>query len=131
MRLQSRAPACALLASCWAFLSYAQEWTEAQVIEGFLEQSPYAREARARVESMRAETAGRALLPNPNVVTSREGAGYAAFLQIEQQLPISGRRGLLKQVGAAAVSVTESETATALWSLRMDVRTAFYRAVAA
>jgi outer membrane protein, heavy metal efflux system len=131
MRLQTRAPACALLAFCCPLLSYAQEWTEAQVIERFLEQSPYAREARARIEAVRAEAAGRTLLPNPSVVTSREGAGYAAFVQIEQQLPISGRRGLLKQAGAAAVSFTEAETDTALWSLRMDVRTAFYRAVAA
>lgn len=131
MRLSPRAPMCALLALCWPLLTSAQDWTEAQVAEQFLAQSPYAREARARLEAARAETLARTFLPNPNVVASREGAGYAAFLQIEQQLPISGRRGLLKQAGAAAVAVTESETVTALWSLRMDVRVAFYRAVAA
>lgn len=131
MRLQTRAPVCALLVVCWPILIHAQEWTETQVIERFLDQSPAAREARARVEVTRAEAAGRTLLPNPSAVASREGAGYAAFFQVEQQLPISGRRGLLKQAGTAAVAATESETATALWSLRMDLRTTFYRAVAA
>src|SRR5215216_4639147 len=97
MPLHPRAPACALLAFSCPFLSYAQEWTEAQVLDRFQEQSPFVREARARVEAVRAEAAGRVLLPNPSVVASREGAGYTAFLQIEQQLPISGRRGLLKQ----------------------------------
>jgi cobalt-zinc-cadmium efflux system outer membrane protein len=131
MRLQIRASGCAALVICWPLAGQALAWTEARVIERFLDQSPYAREARARVEAARAEAAGRTLLPNPSVVASREGAGYAAFFQIEQQLPISGRRGLLKQAGAAAVAATESETNTALWSLRMEVRGAFYRAVAA
>ena len=58
---------------------------------------------------------------------SREGAGYAAFYQIEQQLPITGRRGFLKQAGVAAVGATEAESAALLWSLRSDVRLAFYR----
>jgi cobalt-zinc-cadmium efflux system outer membrane protein len=131
MRLQIRASGCAALVICWPLAGQALAWTEARVIERFLDQSPYAREARARVEAARAEAAGRTLLPNPSVVASREGAGYAAFFQIEQQLPISGRRGLLRQAGVAAVAATESETNTALWSLRMDVRAAFYRAVAA
>ena len=64
-------------------------------------------------------------------MASREGAGYAAFYQLEQQLPVSGRRRLLKQSGAFGVAVTEAETAAALWSLRMDVRVAFYRVVSA
>ena len=127
MRLQSRAPACALLALGWPCLGHAQDWSEARVIERFLDQSPYVREARAHVESVRAEAVGRALLPNPNAVVSREGAGYAAFFRIEQQLPITGRRGFLKQAGVAAVGVTEAETAAGLWSLRSDVRLAFYR----
>src|SRR5215208_1601729 len=121
MKFPTRAPACLLVAMCSPFLACAQEWTEAQVIARFLEQSPFARESRARVEVARADAASRTQLPNPTVATSREGAGYAAFFQLEQQLPISGRRGLLRQAGAAAVAVTESETATELWSLRMDV----------
>jgi len=130
MRLYSRAPACVFLSLAWPFLGQAQDWTEARVIERFLDQSPYAREARARVDAARAESAGRTLLPNPNMVVSREGAGYAAFYQIEQQLPITGRRGLLKQAGAATVGATEADTAALLWSLRSDLRLAFYQLLA-
>ena len=130
MRLYSRAPACAFLALAWPIVSQAQDWTEQRVIERFLDQSPYAREARARVDAVRAEASGRTLLPNPNAFLSREGAGYAAFYQIEQQLPITGRRGLLKQAGVAAVGATEADAASVLWSLRSDVRLAFYRLLA-
>ena len=130
MRLYSRAPACAFLALAWPIVSQAQDWTEQRVIERFLDQSPYAREARARVDAIRAEANGRTLLPNPNAYVSREGAGYAAFYQIEQQLPITGRRGLLKQAGVAAVGATEADAASVLWSLRSDVRLAFYRLLA-
>ena len=127
MRLYSRAPVCALLALAWPLLGQAQDWTEERVIERFLDQSPFVREARARSEALRAESAGRTLLPNPSAALSREGAGYAAFYQIEQQLPITGRRGFLKQAGVAAVRATEAESAALLWSLRSDVRLAFYR----
>src|SRR5437763_5266382 len=126
-------------ASAWAahfalscpVLTCAQQWTEAQVIEKFLSDSPYAREARARAATVRADAAGRTLLANPRLLASREGAGYAAFLQVEQQLPLSGRRSLLQQAGTAAVQVTEAESANLLWALRTDLRFAFYRMVAA
>lgn len=131
MRVPRCAPAWLFLFSFSAACIFAQEWTEAQVIEKFLDQSPYAREARARIDSVRAEAAGRTLLPNPSAVATREGAGYASFFQLEQQLPISGRRGLLKQAGTAAVGVTEAQAAITLRTLRSDVRLAFYRLLAA
>lgn len=131
MKVPRCAPAWLLLFSFGGAVLSAQDWTEAQVIKVFLDQSPYAREAHARIEAVRAEAAGRTLLPNPSALATREGAGYAAFFQLEQQLPLSGRRGLLKQAGVAAVSVTEAEAAVTLWSLRSDVRLAFYRLVAA
>lgn len=131
MKVPKCAPAWLFLFSFGAVEMAAQEWTEAQVIEKFLDQSPYAREARARIDSVRAEAAGRTLLPNPAAVTTREGAGYASFFQLQQQLPVSGRRGLLKQAGNAAVGVAEAQAATTLWSLRSDVRLAFYRLLAA
>jgi cobalt-zinc-cadmium efflux system outer membrane protein len=130
MRLYSRASACAYVALAWPFFVEAQDWTEQRVIERFLDQSPYAREARARSEAVRAESAGRVLLPNPSAVVTREGAGYAAFYQIEQQLPITGRRGFLKQAGVAAVGAAEAESAALLWSMRSNVRLAFYRLLA-
>ena len=45
MRLYSLAPACVYLALAWPFFGQAQEWTEERIIEKFLDQSPYAREA--------------------------------------------------------------------------------------
>jgi cobalt-zinc-cadmium efflux system outer membrane protein len=96
-----------------------------------MQQSPYLREARARIDAVRAEAEGRILLPNPTAVVTREGAGYAAFFQIEQQLPISGRRNVLKQVSAAEIRVAESDAAGLLWSARTDLRLAFYRLIAA
>ena len=130
MKAPRGVPALLLLFVCAGGVT-AQEWTEAQVIEAFLDQSPHAREVKARVEAVRAETAGRTLLSNPSAVFSREGAGYASFYQIEQQLPWPGRRGLLKQAGMVAASVAEAEGAAALWTLRSELRAAFYRMAAA
>ena len=131
MRLQTRAAACALALFCSSFVLEAQDWTEAQILEKFASGSPYARAAQASVAAIRAEQAGRALLPNPAAVASREGAGYAAFFQLEQQLPISGRRGILREAGASAVGAAEAEGTDVLWRLRTDLRTAFHRLVAA
>src|SRR3954471_9391331 len=97
----------------------------------FMTASPYVREARAAVDAVRAEAAGRTLLTNPAFLASREGAGYAAFFQLEQQLPISGRRNILRQVGATAVGAEEAAIAGVLWSLRTGVRAAFYGMLAA
>src|SRR5215216_2366571 len=131
MSAQKRGAGSVLLFIACSLSGQAQVWTEPQLVEKFLADSPYVREARARASSMEAETAGRTLLPNPIALASREGAGYASFFQIEQQLPISGRRNFLKQAGAVAVQVTQAESATLLWSLRTDFRVAFYRLLAA
>lgn len=131
MKVPRSAPMHLLLLSSHVAGLFAQEWTEAQVIQKFLDQSPYAREMKARVDSVRADAVGRTLLPNPGAVFSREGAGYASFYQIEQQVPWSGRRGILKQAGTAAVAAAAAETSVVLWSLRSDVRVAFYRMLAA
>jgi cobalt-zinc-cadmium efflux system outer membrane protein len=131
MKVPRSAPVYLFLLAQSAGTLAAQEWTEAQVIQRFLDQSPYAREMKARVDSVRADVAGRTLLPNPSAVFSREGAGYASFYQIDQQVPWSGRRGILKQAGTAAVAATEAEASVVLWSLRSDVRIAFYRMLAA
>jgi cobalt-zinc-cadmium efflux system outer membrane protein len=131
MKVSNCAPTWLLVLSLYTPGARAQDWTEAKVVQKFLEQSPYAREARARIESVRAEAVSRTLLQNPSAVASREGAGYTAFFQLEQQLPLSGRRALLRQAGTAAVSASEAQTEAILWSLRSDVRLAFYRLIAA
>ncbi len=102
-----------------------------QIVEKFLSASPYAREVRASVEAVRAEAEGRTLLTNPAILATREGAGYAAFFQLEQQLPISRRRSILKQAGLSAVAAEQATGAGILWRLRTDLRLAFYRVLAA
>ena len=85
---------------------------------------------RARVDVVEAEARTRAVYPNPWVGYAREGAGYNAFFEASQTLPLAGRIRYLRDAGAATVSVAEANRQAALWSLRSDVRRAFYRMVA-
>jgi outer membrane protein, heavy metal efflux system len=131
MLLPNRAATPVLLIAAFAGLCPAQEWTEAAVVQKFLDQSPQAREIRARVAIAEAETRGRSLYPNPSVNYSREGAGRTEFFQAEQILPVSGRLNLLRQAGTAMVRATEAEGAFSLWQARSSLRQAFYRVLAA
>jgi hypothetical protein len=81
------------------------EWSEPQVIERFLAQSLQSRELRARVALVEAEMRTRLVYPNPSAAYSREGAGYNAFFEISQELPLSGRMRYLRDAGTSAVSV--------------------------
>jgi cobalt-zinc-cadmium efflux system outer membrane protein len=131
MHLPNRAATLALLVAAVAGTGSAQEWTEAVVVQRFLDQSPQAREARARVAVTEAETRGRTLYANPSINYSREGAGRTEFFQAEQTLPLTGRLNLLRQAGAAMVRVTQADGAFSLWQARSSLRLAFYRVLAA
>ena len=131
MLLPNRAATPVLFIAAFAGLCPAQEWTEAAVVQKFLDQSPQAREIRARVAIAQAETRGRSLYPNPSVNYSREGAGRTEFFQAEQILPVSGRLSVLRQAGTAMVRATEAEGAFSLWQARSILRQAFYRVLAA
>jgi hypothetical protein len=50
-----------------------QQWSEPQVIERFLAQSPQARELRSRIALAEAEARTRTVYPNPSISYSREG----------------------------------------------------------
>ncbi len=130
MVLPGRAATSALLLAVLAGLGQAQEWTEAAVVEKFLDQSPLAREARARVAIAQAEARGRSLYSNPSVNYTREGAGLTEFFQAEQAVPITGRLKLLRQAGALSVRAAEAEGAFSLWQARSSLRQAFYRVLA-
>src|SRR6266568_2611681 len=108
----------------------AVEWSESQIVERFLSLSPQARELRARVSLAEAEARIRTVYPNPSLAYSREGAGYNQFIEASQTLPLAGRIGYLREAGAAAVSVAEANREAALWSLRGDLRQAFFRMAA-
>lgn len=129
MHLPNRAATSVLCIAAFAGLCSAQEWTETSVIQKFLEQTPYAREARARTAIAQAEARGRTLYANPSVNYTREGAGLTEFFQAEQAIPISGRLKLLRQAGDSYVLATTAEGAFDLWQARTNLRLAFYQAL--
>src|SRR5258708_31293457 len=109
----------------------AQVWSEAEILERFQSLSPQAREARARVAVVEADSRTRTVLPNPSASYSREGAGYAEFFEASQTIPISKRLRYLREAGSAAVSAADADRDAILWFFRSDLRVAFYRMVAA
>src|SRR4029077_4733921 len=108
-----------------------REWSEQEIVERFLVLSPQAQELRARVALTQAEERTRTVYPNPALSYSREGAGYNEFFEASQTLPLNGRVRYLRDAGSAAVSAAGANRDAALWSLRSDLRVAFYRMVAA
>jgi len=108
-----------------------REWSESQIVERFLTLSPQAQELRARLALTQAEANTRIVYPNPSVSYSREGAGYNEFFEASQTLPLNGRVRHLREAGSAAVSVADANREAVLWSLRTDLRLAFYRMMAA
>src|SRR5437773_10611163 len=130
MALPNRVATSVLFMAAFAGLCPAQEWTEAGVVQKFLDQNPQAREARARVAVAEAEARGRVLYANPSINYSHEGAGLTEFFQAEQTLPITGRLKLLRQAGSSLVRATEADGAFSFWQARNSLRQAFYRALA-
>src|SRR5215472_11200238 len=104
------------------------EWSERAVVERFLAQSPLARELRAQVAVTEAEARVGAVYNNPSISFSWEGAGYTAYyLQASQAVPVSGRVGYLRQAVKAATAAADTNREALLWSLRSDLRVAFFR----
>lgn len=130
MHLPIRAATSVLYMAAFAGLCPAQEWTESSVVQKFLEQSPFAREARARTAIAQAEARGRTFYSNPSFSYSREGAGLTEFFLAQQALPVSGRLKLLRQAGDSAIRATEAEGAFDIWQARTSLRLAFYQTLA-
>jgi cobalt-zinc-cadmium efflux system outer membrane protein len=112
--------ACAAL---WPLGAQAQELTESQLVDLIVRDGAEARAIRLDADVVRREQAARAVLTNPAIAYTREGAGYTEFLQVEQFLPIFGSRRALVRAGAAATLVAEAERDGRLWRLRADART--------
>jgi cobalt-zinc-cadmium efflux system outer membrane protein len=106
----------------------AQGLTEKELLRRFAEESPRARALKAGVEMVRAEMRGRSLPPNPTVGYSREDAAGSKenYLLVGQSLPLSGRLGLLRRAGDAAVNAQREQSSHSLQQLRADLRLAFY-----
>ena len=112
----------------FASLAAAQEITEEEALRRLVQESPQARALRAAPEIARAETKAWSLAPNPTLTYSREDAAQTRddFLLVQQSLPITGRRGLMRRAGGAAVEATSAETSHALVQLQTDLRLTFY-----
>ncbi len=108
----------------------AQELTESQVVDLIVRDGAQARAIRLGADVVRREQAARAVLSNPSIAYTREGAGFAEFLQVEQFLPIFGSRGALMQAGAAATLAADAERDGRLWQLRADARALVARLLA-
>lgn len=120
---------CGLSISALAQDVSAPEWTEARVLETF-SRSSLGASLDARMAAIEAQGRGRALVANPSINWSREGAGYTEFLQLEQALPITGRLRLLREAGRAATEVAGAGRELALWDARSTLRLAFYQLLA-
>ena len=111
----------------------AEELTEAEALRRFSEDSPRARAARSRVPVVRAETSAWNLLPNPTVTGLRESVNRSSegYFTVAQRIPLSGRRGLLRRAGDAAVDAAREQSEHLIFQLRADLRLAFYSLLAA
>jgi outer membrane protein, heavy metal efflux system len=134
MRLAIRLCAGALL-SC-AVPSWAQvaspvdpvsTLTEEQVIDRLLAQDPWVRALRTRVAEVQAAQADRARWPNPSLTVNRESVADTSdtFYVGRQELPLSGRLGLLRDAGQLATESTDADVRFAIAERVSDVRHAF------
>ncbi len=106
----------------------AQELSEQEALSRFAEENPMLQALEAQVRIARAEAAGTSLMSNPSVTYNREDAGATLdnFVLFSQRLPLNGRLSLLRRAGAAATEAAEADSTYARWSLRCDLRIAFY-----
>lgn len=131
--MPTRAQVCAWIAAFGLMLPSvvaAQDRTEREVVDLIVRDGPQARAIRAETEVTRREQFARLAYPNPSVMYSREGAGFTEFLQVEQSLPVSGRRAALSRAGVAATAAAEAERDARLWMLRADAGAVVARLIA-
>jgi cobalt-zinc-cadmium efflux system outer membrane protein len=98
----------------------AQERTERDVVDLIVLEGPQAAAIRAQTDVTQRTQLSRLTYPNPAVMYSREGAGFTEFLQVEQSLPVFGRRAAVSRAGAAANAAADAERDARLWTLRAD-----------
>jgi outer membrane protein, heavy metal efflux system len=108
----------------------AQELTDSQLVDLIVRDGAEARAIRLGADVVRREQAGRAVLSNPSIAYTREGAGHTEFLQVEQFLPIFGSRGAVRRAGAAATRAAEAERDGRLWQLRANAQALVARLLA-
>lgn len=114
-------------------LGAAQVLTEAEALRRYDQENAGLKGLAAQVRGVRAEARSWSKLDNPSVAYAQEDAAGTRdeFFLIQQSLPLSGRLGLLRKAGRAAVDSAEAETGYARLLLRSDFRAAFFGLLAA
>lgn len=107
--------------------AHAQGLTEAEAVARALAASPRVRAANALPAQAAAEYQVRRVVPNPTVRFQQEDAAGTRdrFLLFDQELPLSGRRGLLGQASAFAVEAATAQARSEADLVRRDVRIAY------
>ena len=114
--------------SCFVGLASSGTVTEEQAIRLFLEDSPQARRVAAVVRSVDATSRVEARVANPEVAYQVEDAAGVRdeFLTLAQELPITGRRGLVRSSAGAAASAAGLGAERDLQAAGHAVRASFY-----
>jgi hypothetical protein len=107
---------------CWG--QDQRDWSEQQIVQRFLTLSPQAQELRARILWPRRKRKRERCIPTRRFHMRARARGNE-FFEASQTLPLNGRVRYLREAGAA-VAVADANREVALWSLRSDVRLAFY-----
>ena len=105
----------------------AQTLTEEQALARMRLGHPQIRVLDLMVRELEADTRERTLLPNPAFTYTREHTGLNVddFLLVTQELPLRGRRGLLGQASAQAVTAAQAGAAANLLAFETRLRLAF------
>jgi cobalt-zinc-cadmium efflux system outer membrane protein len=102
--------------------------TESDAIRLFLEESPQARRVPVIMQSADAASRVEARVANPDIAYQIEDAAGVRdeFLTFQQELPITGRRGLVREGADAAVSSARLAADQNLLTTASTVRVSFY-----
>ena len=105
----------------------AQTLTEEQALDRMRMEHPQIRVLDLTVRELEADTRERTLLPNPAFTYTREDSGLNVddFLLVTQELPLRGRRGLLAEASAQAVTAAQAGAAADLLTFETRLRLAF------
>ena len=101
--------------------------TEDQAVDRLLAHDPEVRALRTRVDEVRAASVDRTRWPNPTVTVNRERVADTSdtFYLGRQELPLSGRLGLLRDAGRLAVESTDADVRFVIAQRISDLRHAF------
>ncbi len=109
-----------------------REITESEAIELLLDSEPHTQRWDHQIRERRADATVVNAIPNPSVGYQREQlfavpTRFEETVELEQQLPISGRRRLQTRAAEKLIEVQRAEIADERTDLRRQIRALFYR----